>query len=89
MSTPIWTLVKALRLGCAKKGLSERETSARMQTAKVVVEEREFTVTMEQDPEDGWWIGLVQGLPGCGSQGSTATELRENVVDAICEYLAV
>ena len=55
---------------------------------KVAVAGREFTVTMEQDPEDGWWVGLVDGLPGCGSQGSTVDELREMVPDAIREYLA-
>ena len=54
---------------------------------KVAVAGREFTVTMEQDPEDGWWVGLVKELPGCGSQGSTLEELREMVADAIREYL--
>ncbi|MBM3474268.1 MAG: type II toxin-antitoxin system HicB family antitoxin [Armatimonadetes bacterium] len=42
---------------------------------------------MEQDPEDGWWVGLVEELPGCGSQGSTLEECREMVADAIHEYL--
>jgi DNA-binding transcriptional MerR regulator len=56
-------------------------------TEKMMVAGRRFAVTMEQDPEDGWWVGLVKELPGCGSQGSTLEELREMVADAIREYL--
>ena len=48
---------------------------------------RRFTVTLEQDPEDGWWVGLVKELPGCGSQGNTLAELLDMVTDAIHEYL--
>ena len=56
-------------------------------TSAVVVAGRKYTVTVEQDPEDGWWVGLVKELPGCGSQGSTLAELREMMADAIREYL--
>ena len=55
---------------------------------KIAVAGRRYTVTMEQDPEDGWWVGLVNELPGCGSQGGSLDELREMVADAIHEYLA-
>lgn len=69
---------------------SARETiegATAPRTEKVQVAGRKFTVTMEQDPEDGWWVGLVKELPGCGSQGGTLDELREMVEDAIREYL--
>jgi DNA-binding transcriptional MerR regulator len=54
---------------------------------KIVAAGREYTIIMEQDPEDGWWVGLVKELPGCGSQGGSLDELREMVADAIREYL--
>jgi predicted RNase H-like HicB family nuclease len=54
---------------------------------RVVVDARLFTVALKQDPKDGWWVGLVQELPGCGSQGGTLEECREMLADAIHEYL--
>jgi predicted RNase H-like HicB family nuclease len=58
-----------------------------LRTETLSVDERRFTVTLEQDPQDGWWVGLVEELPGCGSQGGTLAECREMVADAIHEYL--
>ncbi len=69
---------------------SVHETVARATsplTEELVVAGLTFTVTMVQDPEDGWWVGLVQELPGCGSQGRSLAELREMVADATREYL--
>ena len=54
---------------------------------KVVVAGREFTVSIEKDGK--WWIGSVEELPGCGSQGRTLAELRAMLADAIEGYLIV
>ena len=54
---------------------------------KVAVAGREFTVSIEKDGK--WWIGSVEELPGCGSQGETLEELREMVADAVEGYLIV
>lgn len=78
-SVPIGSLLRSAR---AKV---DEVTSPR--TEEVSVAGRQFTVTLEQDPEDGWWVGMVKELPGCGSQGSTLEELWEMVADAIREYL--
>jgi predicted RNase H-like HicB family nuclease len=56
-------------------------------TQRVAVDQRRFTVTFQRDAEDGWWVGLVKELPGCGSQGGTLEECREMLADAIREYL--
>lgn len=80
-SLPIASIVKSAR------GTIEQATTP--QVEKVSVAGREFTVTLEQDPEDGWWVGLVEELPGCGSQGGTLGELREMIADAIRTYLAI
>lgn len=63
------------------------ETATAVRKEKMAIAGRRFTVKMEQDPEDGWWVGLVEELPGCGSQASSLEELREMVTDAIREYL--
>jgi DNA-binding transcriptional MerR regulator len=78
-SVPIAAWVKSAR------EIVEAATSPR--TERVTVAGRRFNVTMEQDPEDGWWVGLVKELPGCGSQGTTLEELRYMVADAIHETL--
>lgn len=54
---------------------------------QVEVERRAYRVEMRQDPKDGWWVGLVEELPGCGSQGATIEECRAMVADAIRECL--
>jgi DNA-binding transcriptional MerR regulator len=63
------------------------EAATSPHTEQVTVAGRTFAVAMEQDPEDGWWVGLVDELPGCGSQGATLDELRYMVADAIRQYL--
>jgi DNA-binding transcriptional MerR regulator len=78
-SVPLGALLRSVR------ETIEKATSPL--TEKLVVGGRKYTVTMEQDPEDGWWVGLVKELPGCGSQGSSLREVREMVADAIREYL--
>ena len=78
-SVPIAALLRRVRQAVGEATAPHRET--------IEVAGREFTVTMEQDPEDGWWVGLVEDLPGCGSQGADLAELREMVADAVREYL--
>jgi len=80
----VWSVPIAAWLRSARETV---ETATCPRTERVVVDGRRFTVTIQQDPEDGWWVGLVKELPGCGSQGGTLEELREMVADAIHEYL--
>jgi len=81
-------VVWSVPLGAILRSVSAAlEAATAPRTEKLQVAGRKFTVTMEQDPEDGWWVGLVKELPGCGSQGGTLEELRDMVKDAIHEYL--
>ena len=80
----VWAVPVAAWLRSVRERVEET-TSPR--TESMAVDGGRFTVTMEQDPEDGWWVGLVEELPGCGSQGSSLDDLREMVADAIHEYL--
>jgi len=45
-------------------------------------------ITMYQD-EDGVFIAECPSIPGCVSQGATASEAERNVIDAIRECLTV
>jgi DNA-binding transcriptional MerR regulator/predicted RNase H-like HicB family nuclease len=82
----VWSVPIARLVRSAREAIG-RATARRQE--KVSVGGREFTVMMEQDPEDGWWVGFVEELPGCGSQGATLDELREMIMDAAREYLIV
>jgi len=80
--------VWSVPIGALLRSARERiEAATTVRTERIGVAGRRFNVTIEQDPEDGWWIGLVKELPGCGSQGSSLEELRYMVSDAIYEYL--
>jgi predicted RNase H-like HicB family nuclease len=47
-----------------------------------------FTVLVyEAESEEGGYWAKVAELPGCYTQGETIDEIRENVRDAIEEYL--
>jgi len=46
-----------------------------------------FKVHLEED-EDGRWVATVPALPGCVSQGRTATEARRNIREAISLHLS-
>ena len=47
-----------------------------------------YTVLVyEAEPDEGGYWAKVADLPGCVTQGETIDEVRENVVDAIEEYL--
>jgi len=80
-SVPIARLVRSARETIGKATTERQE--------QIGVAGREFTVTIEQDPEDGWWIGFVDELPGCGSQAETLDELRAMIIEAARDYLIV
>jgi predicted RNase H-like HicB family nuclease len=46
---------------------------------------RGYTVVVERDPESGWLVGEVVGLPGCYTQAPDLPALERN----IGAYLAV
>jgi len=48
---------------------------------------RSFTVVLERDPESGWLVGEVVGLPGCYTQAPDLPTLDANIKEAIEAYL--
>ena len=42
-----------------------------------------LTITYEEPDEEGWIVARVVEVPGAISQGHTADEARENVIDAL------
>jgi len=50
---------------------------------KVSVENREFTIIVEEEPEGRGFSGQCKELPTAISQGKTLEELEENIKDAI------
>jgi predicted RNase H-like HicB family nuclease len=70
------------------RGLVEAEvSSAGGRVEHIPVAGRSYTVSVSRDRH--WWIGSVNELPGCGSQGRTLDELRDMLADAIEGYLIV
>ena len=51
--------------------------------------EREFTVIVERDPESGWLVGSVVGLPGCFTTAPDEQALRSAILEAIDLYVEV
>ncbi len=39
------------------------------------------SMTLEYWPDDGWYVGRLQEVPGVFSQGETLAELEENIRD--------
>jgi predicted RNase H-like HicB family nuclease len=50
---------------------------------KVSVDNREFTIVVEEEPEGRGFSGQCKELPTAISQGKTLKELEENVKDTI------
>jgi predicted RNase H-like HicB family nuclease len=50
---------------------------------KVSVENREFTIIVEEEPEGRGFSGQCKELPSAISQGKTLEELEVNIKDAI------
>ena len=48
---------------------------------KVSVENREFTIIVEEEPEGRGFSGQCKELPTAISQGKTLEELEENIKD--------
>ncbi|NUM55946.1 MAG: type II toxin-antitoxin system HicB family antitoxin [Candidatus Hydrogenedentes bacterium] len=44
-----------------------------------------YTAMIQQDEE--WWIGWIEEVPGVNSQGTTRTELIENLRSALEEAI--
>lgn len=44
---------------------------------------RQFTVSVERDPESAWLVGEVQELPGCFTEAPDMPTLRANLWEAI------
>lgn len=42
-----------------------------------------FTAYIERDPETGLYVGVVPGVPGAHTQGSTLDELQENLREVL------
>ena len=47
---------------------------------------RKITAYVEKDPETGFYVGIVPGIPGAHTQGETLDELQRNLreVLALC-----
>lgn len=48
---------------------------------------RPFRTIIKRDPESGWLVGEVVGLPGCYSQAPELATLENNLKEAITAYL--
>jgi predicted RNase H-like HicB family nuclease len=42
-----------------------------------------FTAYVEHDPEMGLYVGIVPGVPGAHTQGSTLDELQANLKEVL------
>jgi predicted RNase H-like HicB family nuclease len=42
-----------------------------------------FTAYVEQDPETGFYVGVIPGLPGAHTQAATLDELRGNLEEVL------
>ncbi|MBU0606282.1 MAG: MerR family transcriptional regulator [Armatimonadetes bacterium] len=82
----VWALPIAAWLQSARATIAEATTP---RIEQIEVAGRVFEVEMEQDPEDGWWVGHVTNLRGASSQGATLEECRYMVADAIHGTLIV
>lgn len=45
-----------------------------------------YTVFIFKEEEGGYWASVPE-LPGCATQGDSVEEIKENIKDAIEEYL--
>jgi predicted RNase H-like HicB family nuclease len=76
----VWSLPVAAWLRSAREVINEAIVPHQ---ETIEVAGRSFIVQMQQDPEDGWWVGDTLDLPGAVSQGATLEELRYMMADAI------
>lgn len=44
---------------------------------------RTFTAYIELDPETGFYVGTIPGLPGGHSQGTSLDELQKNLKEVV------
>lgn len=44
---------------------------------------KEYTAIVEQDPENGLYVGYIPGFPGAHSQAETLDELNTNLREVV------
>ena len=42
-----------------------------------------FTAYIERDPETGYYVGIVPGIPGAHTQAESLHELNENLKEVV------
>ena len=42
-----------------------------------------FTAYIEKDPETGYYVGIVPGIPGAHTQAESLDELNENLKEVV------
>lgn len=78
--------VLAIPLGSIVRRVNEAvEEATAPVSVTVEVDGREYRVTIERDPETGWYIALCDDILGCGTQGRSVEDVREMIADAIRE----
>ena len=43
----------------------------------------DLTIIVQEDKENGWFVGQIEEFPAAISQGNTLDELKENLKDAL------
>lgn len=83
-------IVHSIALGKLIQELKDKAKTATVKwKEKVTYRDKEYTVLIEPDLEDGGYVVECLGIPGCFSQGETRDEAVENIKDAIKECLIV
>ncbi|HLG29235.1 MAG TPA: MerR family transcriptional regulator [Candidatus Brocadiales bacterium] len=83
-------IILSIALGRLINELKEKAKTVTMKwKEKVAYNDREYTVLVEPDLEDGGYVVECLDIPGCFSQGETRDEAIENIKDAIKECQAV
>lgn len=75
LSIPLSHIMRRVAEEVARATSQVRET--------VTVDGKEYTVTIERDPEGGWYIAFCEEIPGCGTQGRSLDDVRGMIQDAI------
>jgi DNA-binding transcriptional MerR regulator/predicted RNase H-like HicB family nuclease len=82
--------VLAIPLGSIVRHVNEAVEEATTPVSETAeVDGRTYRVTIERDPETGWYIAFCEDILGCGTQGRTLDEVRYMIADAIRESVIV
>lgn len=83
-------IIHSIALGELIQELKDKAKTATLKwREKVEYQDKEYTVLIEPDLEDGGYVVECLDIPGCLSQGETRDEAVENIKDAIKECKAV